>query len=260
MTQIFDLSGRVAIVTGGNGGIGLGMAEALVGAGCAVSIWGRNRDKTEAAVARLKATGGQVEGRACDVTDPASIEDAFAATLSALGRVDGFFANAGITGESKGPFIERDMDEWRRLMTANVEGVARGFQLAARHMVARAKAGDPYGRLVATSSVASIEGAAYNEHYGASKGALNSFVRAIAVELARHGVTANTILPGWIETDMTAGAMADEKFVKAVSPRIPVRRFGTPADFGGMAVFLMSRSSSYMTGQTLVIDGGYSIF
>jgi len=260
MTQIFDLSGRVAIVTGGNGGIGLGMAEALVGAGCAVSIWGRNRDKTEAAVARLKATGGQVEGRACDVTDPASIEDAFAATLSALGRVDGFFANAGITGESKGPFIERDMDEWRRLMTANVEGVARGFQLAARHMVARAKAGDPYGRLVATSSVASIEGAAYNEHYGASKGALNSFVRAIAVELARHGVTANTILPGWIETDMTAGAMADEKFVKAVSTRIPVRRFGTPADFGGMAVFLMSRSSSYMTGQTLVIDGGYSIF
>lgn len=260
MTQIFDLSGRVAIVTGGNGGIGLGMAEALVGAGCAVSIWGRNRDKTEAAVARLKATGGQVEGRACDVTDPASIEDAFAATLSALGRVDGFFANAGITGESKGPFIERDMDEWRRLMTANVEGLARGFQLAARHMVARAKAGDPYGRLVATSSVASIEGAAYNEHYGASKGALNSFVRAIAVELARHGVTANTILPGWIETDMTARAMADEKFVKAVSPRIPVRRFGTPADFGGMAVFLMSRSSSYMTGQTLVIDGGYSIF
>lgn len=260
MTQIFDLSGRVAIVTGGNGGIGLGMAEALVGAGCAVSIWGRNRDKTEAAVARLKATGGQVEGRTCDVTDPASIEAAFAATLSALGRVDGFFANAGITGESKGPFIERDWDEWRRLMTANVEGVARGFQLAARHMVARAKAGDPFGRLVATSSVASIEGAAWNEHYGASKGALNAFVRAIAVELARHGVTANTILPGWIETDMTARALADEKFVKAVSPRIPVRRFGTPADFGGMAVFLMSRSSSYMTGQTLVIDGGYSIF
>ncbi len=260
MTQLFDLSGRVAIVTGGNGGIGLGMAEALVGAGCAVSIWGRNREKTEAAVARLKATGGQVEGRSCDVTDPSAIEEAFAATLAALGRVDGFFANAGITGESKGPFIDRDFGEWRRLMTANVEGVARGFQLAARHMVARAKAGDPFGRLVATSSVASIEGAAWNEHYGASKGALNSFVRAIAVELARHGVTANTILPGWIETDMTARAMGDEKFVKAVSPRIPVRRFGTPADFGGMAVFLMSRSSSYMTGQTLVIDGGYSIF
>ena len=89
---------------------------------------------------------------------------------------------------------------------------------------------------------------------------MNSFVRAIAVELARHGITANTVLPGWIETDMTAKALGDEKFVKAVSPRIPVRRFGTPADFGGIAVYLMSPASSYQTGQTLVIDGGYSIF
>jgi NAD(P)-dependent dehydrogenase (short-subunit alcohol dehydrogenase family) len=260
MSTLFDLSGRVAVVTGGNGGIGLGMAEALAGSGCAVSIWGRNAEKNAAAVARLKATGGQVSARFCDVADRASVEEAFAATLAEFGRVDGLFANAGITGQTKGPFIDRDMDDWRRVMTANVEGVAHCFQLAARHMVARAKAGDPYGRLVATSSVASIEGAAQNEHYGASKGAVNSFVRAIAVDLARHGVTANSILPGWIETDMTARALADERFVKAVSPRIPVRRFGTPADFGGIAVFLMSRSSSYVTGQTLVVDGGYSIF
>lgn len=260
MAALFDLSGRVAIVTGGNGGIGLGMAEALAGSGCAVSIWGRNADKNATAVARLKATGGQVSARICDVADRSAVEEAFAATLAEFGRVDGLFANAGITGPTKGPFIDRDMNDWRTVMAANVEGVTHCFQLAARHMVARAKAGDPFGRLVATSSVASIEGAAHNEHYGASKGALNAFVRAIAVELARHGITANTILPGWIETDMTAKALADEKFVKAVAPRIPVRRFGTPADFGGMAVFLMSRSSAYMTGQTLVIDGGYSIF
>ena len=260
MSTLFDLSGRVAVVTGGNGGIGLGMAEALAGSGCAVSIWGRNAEKNEAAVARLKATGGQVSARFCDVTDRASVEEAFAATLAEFGRVDGLFANAGITGRTKGPFIDRDMDDWRRVMTANVEGVAHCFQLAARHMVERAKAGDPYGRLVATSSVASIEGAAQNEHYGASKGAVNSFVRAVAVDLARHGVTVNTVLPGWIETDMTANALADERFVKAVSPRIPVRRFGTPADFGGIAVFLMSRASSYVTGQTLVVDGGYSVF
>ncbi|AVO45074.1 SDR family NAD(P)-dependent oxidoreductase [Phreatobacter cathodiphilus] len=260
MSTLFDLSGRVAVVTGGNGGIGLGMAEALAGSGCAVSIWGRNAEKNAAAVARLKATGGQVSARFCDVADRASVEEAFSATLAEFGRVDGLFANAGITGRTKGPFIDRDMDDWRRVMEANVEGVAHCFQLAARHMVERAKAGDPYGRLVATSSVASIEGAAQNEHYGASKGAVNSFVRAIAVDLARHGVTVNTVLPGWIETDMTARAFADERFVKAVSPRIPVRRFGTPADFGGIAVFLMSRSSSYVTGQTLVVDGGYSIF
>ena len=260
MSTLFDLSGRVAVVTGGNGGIGLGMAEALAGSGCAVSIWGRNAEKNDAAVARLKATGGQVSSRFCDVADRASVEEAFSATLAEFGRVDGLFANAGITGRTKGPFIDRDMDDWRRVMEANVEGVAHCFQLAARHMVERAKAGDAYGRLVATSSVASIEGAAQNEHYGASKGAVNSFVRAVAVDLARHGVTVNTVLPGWIETDMTARAFADERFVKAVSPRIPVRRFGTPADFGGIAVFLMSRASSYVTGQTLVVDGGYSIF
>lgn len=260
MTQIFDLSGRVAIVTGGNGGIGLGMAEALAGAGCTVAIWGRNGAKNEAALARLKALGVAASAHHCDVADRSSVDAAFAATLREHGRVDGVFANAGVTGQTKGPFIDRDMDDWRRVMAANVEGVAHCFQVAARHMVERAKAGDPFGRLVATSSVASIEGAAYNEHYGASKGAVNSFVRAIAVELARHGITANTVLPGWIETDMTAKALGEEKFVKAISPRIPVRRFGTPADFGGIAVYLMSPASSYQTGQTLVIDGGYSIF
>lgn len=260
MPGLFDLSGRVAIVTGGNGGIGLGMAEALAGAGCTLSIWGRNEAKNEAAVARLQALGAVASARFCDVADRSSVDAAFAATLKDHGRVDGVFANAGITGQHKGPFVDRDMDDWRRVMAANVEGVAHCFQVAARHMVERAKAGDAFGRLVATSSVASIEGAAYNEHYGASKGAVNSFVRAIAVELARHGITANTILPGWIETDMTARALGDEKFVKAVAPRIPVRRFGTPADFGGIAVYLMSGASSYQTGQTLVIDGGYSIF
>lgn len=260
MPGLFDLSGRVAIVTGGNGGIGLGMAEALAGAGCTVSVWGRNEAKNAAAVARLRANGATASARFCDVADRSAVEAAFAATLTEHGRIDGVFANAGITGQTKGPFVDRDMDDWRRVMTANVEGVAHCFQVAARHMVERAKAGDPFGRLVATSSVASIEGAAYNEHYGASKGAVNSFVRAIAVELARHGITANTILPGWIETDMTARALGDEKFVKAVAPRIPVRRFGTPADFGGIAVYLMSAASGYQTGQTLVIDGGYSIF
>jgi NAD(P)-dependent dehydrogenase (short-subunit alcohol dehydrogenase family) len=260
MAGLFDLSGRVAVVTGGNGGIGLGMAEALAEAGCTVAIWGRDAGKSEAALSRLKAHGVVASAHHCDVADRSSVDAAFAATLREHGRVDGLFANAGVTGQTKGPFIDRDMDDWRRVMAANVEGVAHCFQVAARHMVERAKAGDPFGRLVATSSVASIEGAAYNEHYGASKGAVNSFVRAIAVELARHGITANTVLPGWIETDMTAKALGDEKFVKAVSPRIPVRRFGTPADFGGIAVYLMSRASSYQTGQTLVIDGGYSIF
>jgi NAD(P)-dependent dehydrogenase (short-subunit alcohol dehydrogenase family) len=260
MTTLFDLSGRVAVVTGGNGGIGLGMAEALAGAGCAISVWGRNAEKNEAAVARLSALGVKAKAETCDVVDRASVDAAFAATLKAFGRVDGLFANAGVTGASKGPFIDRPLEDFRRVMAANVEGVHHCFQVAARHMASRAKAGDPYGRLVATSSVASIDGAAYNEHYGASKGAVNAMARALAVELARYGVTVNTVLPGWIETDMTANTFANEKFSAAVMPRIPVRRYGQPADFGGIAVYLMSQASAYHTGQTLVVDGGYTVF
>jgi NAD(P)-dependent dehydrogenase (short-subunit alcohol dehydrogenase family) len=257
MSKLFDLTGRVAVVTGGNGGIGLGMAEALAGAGCAVSIWGRNAEKNAAAVAKL---GAKAEAVACDVTDRASVEAAFAATLKSFGRVDGMFANAGVTGASKGPFVDRPLEDFRRVMAANVEGVHHCFQLAARHMMERAKAGDAYGRLVATSSVASIDGASWNEHYGASKGAVNAMARALAVELARYGVTVNTVLPGWIETDMTEKTFANEKFSAAVMPRIPVRRYGQPSDFGGIAVYLMSAASAYHTGQTLVVDGGYTVF
>jgi NAD(P)-dependent dehydrogenase (short-subunit alcohol dehydrogenase family) len=117
-----------------------------------------------------------------------------------------------------------------------------------------------FGRLVATSSLASLFGTARNEHYAATKAAINALVRALAVELARQGVTSNAILPGWIKSDMTAGIMANEKFVGNVMPRIPMRRFGEPSDFGGIAVYLMSKASSYHTADCFVIDGGYTAF
>jgi NAD(P)-dependent dehydrogenase (short-subunit alcohol dehydrogenase family) len=256
----FNLSGKVAVITGGNGGIGLGMAEALVRAGCTVSIWGRNADKNRQAAARLTGIGGRVEARVCDVTDRAAIETAFAATVETFGRVDGCFANAGIGGGGRHAFIERTLDEWNRMFTTNLDGVFHVFQVAARHMVARAERGDRFGRLVATSSLASIFGTARNEHYAATKAAINALVRALAVELARYGVTANAILPGWIKSEMTEGIMANEKFVANVLPRVPMRRFGEPADFGGIAVYLMSRASSYHTADTFVIDGGYAAF
>jgi NAD(P)-dependent dehydrogenase (short-subunit alcohol dehydrogenase family) len=116
------------------------------------------------------------------------------------------------------------------------------------------------GSLVATASLAAIEGAARNAHYGATKGALVAMIRALAVEMARHGIRANAILPGWIETAMTAGNVADERFSSAVLPRIPARRWGQPADFGGIAVYLASNASAYHSGDCLVIDGGYSLF
>ncbi|HKK37059.1 MAG TPA: SDR family NAD(P)-dependent oxidoreductase [Paracoccaceae bacterium] len=256
----FDLSGRVAVVTGGNGGLGLGMAAGLARAGCAVSVWGRNDEKNAFAVETLREIGGgEVEALACDVTDEASVGECMAATLARFGRVDGMFANAGHGGGAK-PSADRTAAEWRALMAVNLDGVVNCFQAATRHMVERSKAGEPFGRLVATSSVAGLEGAAYNEHYGASKGAVNAYVRALAVELARHGITVNAILPGWCESEMTADTFANEKFVANVMPRIPARRFGRPDDFEAVSVYLMSEGSAYQTGQPFVLDGGYTIF
>ena len=259
MAAPFDLGGRVAIVTGGNGGIGLGMARALAEAGCAVSLWGRDAGKNAAAHHALSSGGAPVDARLCDVADPASVQDAFDAVLARFGRVDGVFANAGIAGGGRRSFLERQPAEWREVFAVNLDGVVNAFQIAGRHMAERSAGGDAFGRLVATSSVASLLGAAHNEHYGATKGALNALVRALAVELARYGVTANAVLPGWIESAMTAGLMANPKFVANSLPRIPARRFGRPEDFGGIAVYLMSRASDYHTGQVLVIDGGYTV-
>ena len=259
MAAPFDLGGRVAIVTGGNGGIGLGMARALAEAGCAVSLWGRDAGKNAAAHHALSSSGAPVDARLCDVADPASVQDAFDAVLARFGRVDGVFANAGIAGGGRRSFLERQPAEWREVFAVNLDGVVNAFQIAGRHMAERSAGGDAFGRLVATSSVASLLGAAHNEHYGATKGALNALVRALAVELARYGVTANAVLPGWIESAMTAGLMANPKFVANSLPRIPARRFGRPEDFGGIAVYLMSRASDYHTGQVLVIDGGYTV-
>ncbi|HLG84804.1 MAG TPA: SDR family oxidoreductase [Bradyrhizobium sp.] len=258
--NMFDLTGRVAVVTGGNGGIGLGIAQALALSGCNVSIWGRNAEKNQAAVAAMAGGPGKVEARVCDVTSSASVNDAMKATLDAFGRVDGCFANAGIGGGGRRAFIERSEEEWRTMFATNLDGVFHAFQAAARHMTERANNGDKFGRLVATSSLASLFGTARNEHYAATKAALNALCRALGVELARYGVTANAILPGWIKSDMTAKIMADDKFVGNVMPRIPMRRFGEPSDFGGIAVYLMSKASSYHTADCFVIDGGYTAF
>jgi NAD(P)-dependent dehydrogenase (short-subunit alcohol dehydrogenase family) len=256
----FDLTGKVALVTGGNGGIGLGMAMALAEAGADIAIWGTNEAKNTAARAALEATGRRVLALRCDVGDEAAVEAAFAETLRGLGRVDGCFANAGISGGRQQPFLEHSTETWNRVLRVNLTGAFHTFQAAARHMVERAKASDPGGVLVGTASLAAIEGAARNEHYAASKGGLVSMIRALAVELARHGIRANAILPGWIETEMTAKSTADEKFRGNVMPRIPMRRWGKGADFGGIAVYLMSSASAYHTGDTLVIDGGYALF
>ena len=252
----FDLTGKVSLVTGGNGGIGFGMADALAEAGADVCIWGTNLKKTEDAAAKLKRHGRKVHSQIVDVGDEAQVQAGFAETLKVMGHVDNCVANAGVSGRGKGSLLEMDYEEWRRVLRVNLDGVFFTFRAAAKHMVERGQGGS----LVAMASTAAIEGAARSSHYGASKGGVTAMVRALAVELARYKITVNSILPGWIETEMTANAVANPKFAGNVLPRIPSRRWGTGADFGPIAVYLASSASSYTTGRDFVIDGGYTLF
>jgi NAD(P)-dependent dehydrogenase (short-subunit alcohol dehydrogenase family) len=184
------------------------------------------------------------------------VERAFAETVGALGRVDACFANAGVGGRKVEGFVQMSTEEWRRVLRVNLDGAFFTLRSAARHMVERGGGGS----LAVTASLAAISGAARNEHYAATKGAVISMMRALAVELARHGIRANAILPGWIETPMTAPAFGWDRFVERVLPRVPLRRWGRPEDFGGIAVYLASDASGYHTGDTFVIDGGYAVF
>jgi NAD(P)-dependent dehydrogenase (short-subunit alcohol dehydrogenase family) len=254
----FDLTGKVALVTGGNGGIGLGMAEGLAAAGANVAIWGQNPEKNAKAEDALKAHGVEVLVQKVDVADEAAVVAGVAEVLKTFGRLDFCAANAGIGGGA--PFTEMTTEKWRRVTTVNLDAVFWTFREAAKHMVERAQAGDPGGSLVVTSSTSAIHGAPRNEAYAATKGAVLSMVRGLAVEFARYGVRANSILPGWIATDMTAGAQGNDKFNDQVIRRVPMRRWGEWEDFAGIAVYLASDASKFHTGDSFVIDGGYTIF
>ncbi|QNE31615.1 SDR family oxidoreductase [Sphingomonas sp. NBWT7] len=255
----FDLTGKVALITGGNGGIGIGMADALAQAGAAVVVWGNNPAKNAAAEARLSAHGGRVHVERVEVSDEAAVDAAVDRAAEMFGRLDFVAANAGV-GEGAPSFHEMTTDLWRRVLAVNLDGVFWTLRAAARHMVARAEKGDHGGSLLATSSTSAIHGAPRNQAYAATKGALLPMVRGLAVEYARYEIRANAVLPGWIATDMTARAQGNEKFNDKVIGRVPMRRWGEPEDFGGLAVYLASDASRFHTGDTFTVDGGYTIF
>jgi NAD(P)-dependent dehydrogenase (short-subunit alcohol dehydrogenase family) len=254
----FDLTGKVALVTGGNRGIGYGFAEALAQAGATVAIWGSNTANNDEAVKKLSAYG-KARAWTVNVADEKAVADAMVDVVKTFGRVDSCIANAGVGGGAKS-FAEFPTETYRRVLSVNLDGVFFTLREACKHMVERARAGDPGGSVAGVASLAAIEGAARNEAYAATKGAVISLIKSIAVEHARYGVRANSILPGWIATDMTQGAQDNPAFAEKVIPRVPMRRWGQPADFGGVAVYLTSDASSYHSGDAFVIDGAYSIF
>jgi NAD(P)-dependent dehydrogenase (short-subunit alcohol dehydrogenase family) len=254
MTDLFDLTGTTALVTGGNNGIGLGMAEGLASAGAAVVIWGRNSERNKKTVESIGRFGGDVYSFDVDVSSEDAVVDGFAETIEALGHVDAVFANAGV-GALATPFGEMTTDEWRHVFGVNMEGVFWTFREAVNHMKQRRT-----GSLVVTSSVSADMGFPRGEHYAATKAGVRAMVQGLAVEYGRYGIRANAIAPGWVVTAMTDGFIEGDRFTSNVKPRIPVGRWGTPDDFAGIAVYLASDASAWHTGDTITIDGGYLQF
>ncbi|WP_291204467.1 SDR family oxidoreductase [Hyphomonas sp.] len=256
----FDLSGKVVVVTGGNKGIGLGMVEALAASNADVVIWGRKTADNDAAVKSASKLGtGKVKAWVVDVGEEDQVVKAMKEAEEEFKRIDACIANAGV-GRGAASFETMTLDTWRYNQRINAEGAFFTLREAAKSMVTRAKAGDPGGSLVGTASLAGIEGAGRNQAYAHTKGGLIAMMNACAVEYGRYGIRANSVLPGWIATDMTEGAQGNDVFATKVITRVPIRRWGEPADFGGIAVYLASDASKYHSGDTLVIDGGYAKF
>jgi NAD(P)-dependent dehydrogenase (short-subunit alcohol dehydrogenase family) len=256
-----DLSGRTFVITGGNGGIGLGMAEGIAQAGGSVSVWGRNDDKNATAIEALERIGTDSGSDAsfsawvCDVSDEAQVCEAMERTVAAHGRLDGLFANAGRGGTGT-PFLETSLDAWRAVMAVNLDGVFLTLREAARVMVDQGTGGS----LVAVSSTSAVHGAAGNEAYGTAKTALNGLVRALAVGLARHRIRVNSLLPGWTITELASGGYESDVFRTATTKRTPVRRWADPAEFRAVGAFLADPSQTYHTGQEICVDGGYTVY
>jgi 2-deoxy-D-gluconate 3-dehydrogenase len=253
MSGMFDLTGKVAVVTGGNGGIGLGMAQGLASAGARVVIAGRNAEKSEAAVAHLRALHYDALAIAVDVTDPGSVEALFASTASQCGRVDILVNNAGTTVR-KTP-QDLSLEDWKLVIDTNVTSAFLCARSAYPHFK---RAGG--GKIINIGSIFSNFGAPFASAYGASKGAVVQLTRSLASAWAADHIQCNAVLPGWIETDLTRQARKEvDGLNERVLARSPSGRWGRTEDFAGVAVFLSSAASDFVNGTTLLVDGGYSI-
>jgi 2-deoxy-D-gluconate 3-dehydrogenase len=253
MSKMFDLTGRVALVTGGNGGIGLGMATGLAKAGATVMIAGRNGAKNEAAVATLRALSAKAESIAVDVTDPASITAMVEETAKRLGRLDILVNNAGTNIRNRPETYK--LEDWHSIINTNLTSGMLASQAAYPYLKAHG-----CGRVINNGSMLSIFGLPLHVAYGASKGGVVQMTKSTAVAWAADGITVNVILPGWIDTDLTRKARQDMAGLNDnVLARTPSKRWGGPGDFEGVAAFLASDAAAFITGVAIPVDGGYSV-
>ena len=252
-TALFDLSGRVAIVTGGNGGIGLGMARGLAEAGADIVVVGRNETKSNAAVAELKQYGTKAISIVADVSEKAAVQAMVQLAARELGRIDILVNNAGIN--IRKPPQALSLEEWDRVIATNLTSAFLCSQ--AVYPAMKAAGG---GKIINIGSMMSIFGASFAPAYAASKGGIVQFTRSCAVAWAIDNIQINAVLPGWIDTDLTRRAREQVAGLHdKVLARTPAARWGASADFAGIAVFLSSGASDFVTGTAIPIDGGFSI-
>ena len=251
-----DLTGKVALVTGGSSGIGLGLATGIAKAGGDLVIWGRRADRNEAAAESLRAFGGRVVAMSVDVSDESAVDEGFQDAVAEIGRIDAVFANAGFFAPS-GPIEDLDMDAYRELIATDQIGVVHTVRGAAAHMIARARAGDPGGSIVVTSSAGAISGAPQSAAYASAKGAIISLALSLAIELAPHGIRTNCLVPGFIHSELVPGGI--EGMQEQVKRRTGGVGIADRDALEGIAIYLTSDSSYYHNGDTITIDGGYTI-
>ena len=253
MMPLWDLQGTVAIVTGGNGGIGLGMAEGLSAAGATVVIAARNADKSAAAVESILATGGKASAIAVDVTDEADCQAMVASTLNAYGRLDILINNAGINIRKRPE--DYTLTEWQQILQTNQTSAFLCAQAAYPAMKRASR-----GKIINIGSMMSIFGTAFTTPYAASKGGIVQMTRSLACAWAADNIQVNAVLPGWIDTELTQTARKDIAGLhERVLARTPAGRWGAAQDFAGIAVFLASTASDFITGTAIPVDGGYSV-
>jgi len=250
---VFDLKGRIAIVTGGNGGIGLGMARGLASAGAAVVVAARNTAKSETAVRELGKLGAEAVAVTVDVTDEGAVGRLVQTTLERFGRIDVLINNAGTNIRKS--LHEYSLDEWHRVMNTNLTSAFLCSR--AVHPAMKAAGG---GKVINIGSMMSIFGASFSPAYGASKGGIVQLTKSAAIAWAPDNIQVNAVLPGWIDTELTQGARREVPWLNdSVLKRTPARRWGTIEDMAGVAVFLASPASDFVTGTAIPVDGGYSI-